>query len=214
MPEFLPAPTPEQQRGLSPRGVQAQGLARDRDTPHRSRGPRVPTSRRVGEGTLCVSEEEGQSPGRSRAGGPKQAQREAPKVWSSATAPTPTSCPAEPPGPGQSICESSSSICPASREERGGLHAPLVSQQQAPMSPSAAGAGEWGRAGPAATCRLSSARRHLGFAKPSAVLAAPGAGGALAARATTSHVQPQLTSPAAAAPGSASGRRSCRTRRC
>ncbi|KAF1552212.1 hypothetical protein FQV19_0009054, partial [Eudyptula minor] len=119
-----------------------------------------------------------------------------------ARAPAPISCPAESPGsphPRQSVRESSSSICPASRDERRGLHIPPppVSQQQAQMSPSAAGDGEQGWAGPASG------------ASPEAGLAAcPGA------PAASSPAQPQLTTHAAAAPGSASGKRSCQIRRC
>lgn len=84
---------------------------------------------RAGKGTLCVTDgEEGQLRAGAGLGGPgRQARREAHKGLVLARAPAPTSCLAKSPRahhPHQSVRESSSSTCPASRDEHRGLHKP------------------------------------------------------------------------------------------
>lgn len=84
----------------------------------------------------CVCDGEGGQTRQVRLG-PQGGTQEAPEGLVLAGAPAPISSSAEAPGasrPCQSVHESSS-ICPASRDEHGGLHIPPVSQQQTQMSP-------------------------------------------------------------------------------
>lgn len=85
----------------------------------------------------------GRSPGREGLGGPGR--QRSPRDLGFGPHQSPSSISCQPSLLGHpvlaSVHESSSSICPAPRDECGGLHIPPVSQQQAQMSPRVAGMG-------------------------------------------------------------------------
>lgn len=93
---------------------------------------------------LCVTDgEEGQTPGRSRAGGPRQAHREAPRGFGPSPEPQlPSlallSLPGHPILTRASVNPAAASVQPQGMSA-GNSTSPPVSQQQAEMSPSAAG---------------------------------------------------------------------------
>lgn len=167
----------------------------------------------------------GRSPGRAGLGDPGRQKSPQGLGFGPCHSPSSISCQAKSlgtPHPCKSVHESSSSICPAPRDECGGLHIPPVSQQQAQMSPP-----EWlgqgvGQAGPGSVCGQREAeqeRRHLGSARPSADRCSwdtwlERGWHCPLGTATSSPAPGLLTIPAAAAPGLASGRSSCQIHRC
>lgn len=159
-----------------------------------------------------------------------QAGREGPEAWGLVLARAPAPSPARPSllglHPCQSVRESSSSICPAPRDEGGGLRVPPSVTAAGTDVPQSGWAGEGGQAGPGSVCRQQSRNEGTWALHGRGRVTTPGTPGwsragtvplshcPLLGTATSSPAPGPLTIPAAAAPGSASGKSSCQIRRC
>lgn len=147
---------------------------------------------------LCVSDgQEGQIPRQSRAGGPMQAEKPPRSgVWSFQS-PSSISCQAKSlgtPHPCKSVHESSSSICPAPRDECGGLHIPPSVTAAGTDVPQSGWDREWGRLAlaPCVGSRRQSRNEGTWALQGRVRIAAPGTPGwrELALSPGHSHIQP------------------------
>lgn len=169
----------------------------------------------------------GRLPAGAGLGGLGRHTEKAPEGLVLARAPAPISCPAESPGaphPCPRVRESSSSICPASRDECRGLCIPPTVTAAGMDVPQCSWGWRAGPGWPCPVCRQQGGRaQHEGtwalhsrvsFAAPGAPCQEHGWQRPPGHRTHPALPQPQLTTHAAAAPGSASGKRSCQIRRC
>lgn len=176
---------------------------------------------RASKARLCVSDESGGADPQAEQGWGAQAGREAPELWGLVLARAPAPSPARPRLLGHPIL-ARVSMNPAAASVQpqgmgvGGSISPQCHSSRHRCPPEWLGQGV-GQAGPGSVCGQREAeqeRRHLGSARPSADRCSWDTWHCPLGTATASPAPGLLTIPAAAAPGSASGRSSCQIHRC